>query len=482
MEMKILIANRGEIACRVLKTLRELDISSVAVYSPADENAPHVWLADEAFPLTNNRGYLDIGEIIEIAKENGVHGIHPGYGFLAENVKFAQACMDASITFIGPSMKSMSAFGDKREARILAESVGVSLIPGAEKCESPEDAQSIAGTLGYPILLKAAAGGGGKGMRRASCLDELDGAFESARREAESSFGDGRLLIEKYIYPARHIEVQVLGDSTGIHIVGERECSLQRRYQKVIEEAPASSITDETRSRLYRDVTKLLMAVGYEGAGTVEFLVGPDGSHYFLEVNTRLQVEHPVTEFITGMDLVAEQIRIAFGGLASAIPRPRGYAIEARLNAEDPYQGYLPQVGVLEGLSFPHWPQVRIDSGVEQGSEVTPHYDSMIAKVIAYGATRQEARNRLRGALLEISILGVRTNQHFLSDILDRDFFVAGETYTTTIDTETFEESAIPTFLEGLVAEAKSYKPTKSIGSEAEQSSPWVDLGRFRIG
>ena len=483
--MKVLVANRGEIACRVLRTLREQGIASVAIYSDVDANTPHVWLADGAVALGEPRSYLDIEAVLGAAEQTGATAIHPGYGFLAENPLFAEACAKAGVVFIGPSSEAMRAFADKRAARELAVKHDVPVIPGAEQCDSPEQARDIAESIGYPVLLKAAAGGGGKGMRKVESADEIDTAFESASREATASFSDGRLLLEKYIYPARHIEVQILGDGKRAIALGERECSLQRRYQKVLEEAPSVSISDETRTGLFESATRLVEVAGYSGAGTVEFLVGPDGSHYFLEVNTRLQVEHPVTEMVTGLDLVACQIEIAHGGDLPEVPTPRGHALEARLNAEDAYNGYLPQSGPILMLDWPQWPGVRVDSGITEGGEVSAHYDSMIAKVIVWGADREAARKKLMAALRSTTLLGITTNQSFLIDVLERPFFAEAKTFTTTLEESSWSSPEVPEHVQtlGEAMAAGTGRSTSQDGAgKVDKFSPWEELGGFRMG
>jgi acetyl/propionyl-CoA carboxylase alpha subunit len=374
--MKVLVANRGEIACRILRTLDEMGIASVAVFTEPDRDAPHVHLADEAVALGAPERYLSSDALIAAAGKCGATAIHPGYGFLSQSAAFARSCDAARLTFIGPSAESMQALGDKRASRSAAERLGIPVVPGAMEADQLSAALDTADRLGYPVLLKAAGGGGGRGMRLARGRAELQEAHEAARREATASFADGRLVLEKYISPARHIEVQILGDGRDAVAFGERECSLQRRYQKVIEEAPAARIGADTRRSLAEAAAKLARDCAYRSAGTVEFLVSADGSFYFLEVNTRLQVEHPVTEMITGTDLVRAQIEIAQGRPLPAPPAPRGHAIEARLNAEDPYHGFLPQAGPVLVLEWPQRPGIRIDCGLRAGQQVTTHYDS----------------------------------------------------------------------------------------------------------
>ena len=482
--MKVLVANRGEIACRVLKTLRQSGIPSVSVYTEPDAEAPHVWLADERQAIGEPRAYLDIQAILGAVKATGATAVHPGYGFLSENADFVRACEEAGVTFIGPSPEAMETFGDKRAARQVAEKAGVPVVPGAEACDTLEEARDVSAAIGFPVLVKAAGGGGGKGMRRVDAAEALEEAFHSAAREAQAAFNDPRLLVEKYVYPARHVEVQILGDGTNAVVVGDRECSLQRRYQKVIEEAPCAAISDEERAAIYDSARTLICAVGYLGAGTVEFLVGPDGAHYFLEVNTRLQVEHPITEFVTGMDLVAAQISLAHGGALPEVPPQRGHAMEARLNAEDAYNGYLPQSGDILMLEWPQLPFIRIDSGVAQGGSISPHYDSMIAKIISWGDTREEARTRLIAALEGLTLLGVTTNQSFLLDILKAPFFEEGDTFTTTVEAETWSAPEVPALAE-FVRQRELQKPARRAapaGGNVDAFSPWDGLGSFRMG
>jgi len=481
--MKVLIANRGEIACRVASTLRKLKIPSVAIYSDVDAGARHVLMCDEAVGIGEPKAYLDIDKVLAVAAETSSTAIHPGYGFLAENAEFSKRCQDAGIRFIGPSPEAIDAFGDKGKARRLAVENDVPVIPGAEACADSAEAKRLAAEIGYPVLLKAAAGGGGKGMRQVSEASEVESAFESASREATASFGRGDMLLEKYIYPARHIEVQVLGNGTDVAIVGDRECSLQRRYQKVVEEAPAASISDTTREIIYQASRRLLTAIGYCGAATVEFLVGPDGAAYFLEVNTRLQVEHPVTELVHGIDLVAAQVSLAHDGPLPEIKEPRGHAIEVRLNAEDPYAGYLPQTGPLLGLSWPQLPNVRIDSGLTEGRSITADYDSMVAKIIVFGERREDARLQMIHALEESVVIGVVTNQSFLLDILERDFYISGETYTTTLGETEFPSPEMPEWLEDFAERhAQGSRSVQAVGNLGDAFSPWERLGTFRMG
>jgi acetyl/propionyl-CoA carboxylase alpha subunit len=474
--VKVLVANRGEIALRIVTTLRVMGIPSVAVHTAADRDAPHVERADEAAALQGAAGYLDGEALIAAARARGATAIHPGYGFLSQSPGFAEACGKAGLVFIGPSPEAMRLLGDKRSARGAAEACGVPVIPGASACDTLEEARRAAAQVGYPILIKAAGGGGGKGMRRVDAEGELAAAFAAAGREAASAFADARLLVEKCIAPARHVEVQILGDGRDAVALGERECSLQRRYQKVVEEAPSIGIGEQTRQELLADAARLARHAGYQSAGTVEFLVGPDGSHFFLEVNTRLQVEHPVTEMLTGLDLVAAQVLLAQGGTLPKAPVPRGHAIEARLYAEDPHHGYLPSSGTVVALDWPHHPGLRIDAGIRQGSEVRPDFDPLLAKLIAFGSDREQARRRLVEGLRDMTLLGVVTNQAFLIQVLESDAFRAGKTFTTTLETTRWPEPVVPP---EAVAEARRALAIPAGAGEgeagpADRYSPWT--------
>ena len=429
---RILIANRGEIACRIARSCRRLGIETVAVHSHADANALHVRSADRAVALTGDSvaaGYLDIAQIVDAARDSGCEAIHPGYGFLAENADFALACEAADICFIGPGAEAIRSMGDKAQARRLAREVGVAVIPGVEETptESAQDRDqalcSAAAHLEYPLMVKACAGGGGRGMRRVDTASELAAAIAIARREAMAGFGNDALIVERYIARPRHIEVQILGDTHGnlLHL-HERDCSTQRRHQKLIEEAPAPGLAGETRNALHQAALSLARAIGYENAGTVEFILDThDQSFFFLEVNTRLQVEHPVTEAILGLDLVEWQIRIAAG---EALPftqqnlRPRGWAMEARINAEDPAEDFRPATGTVHYFRAPDDVDVRLDSAIEQGSMVEPYYDSMLGKLIVHGHDRAQASARLADALRSMSLMGVRSNIAFLAELV----------------------------------------------------------------
>lgn len=442
----LLIANRGEIARRVMRTAKRMGIRTVAVYSEADAEAPHVKEADAAVllgPAPSAESYLRADKILEAAKQTGADAIHPGYGFLSENAEFAQACADAGIKFVGPSPDSIRAMGLKDRAKKLMEDAGVPVTPGYHgENQDPEHLKNAADAIGYPVLIKAVAGGGGKGMRRVEASTDFLDLLDSCKREARSSFGNDEVLIEKFIENPRHIEVQVFGDSRGrvIHLF-ERDCSLQRRHQKVIEEAPAPGMTPNVRAAMCSAAVQAAKAVNYEGAGTVEFIVDGSGAlredgFFFMEMNTRLQVEHPVTELVTGLDLVELQLRVAAGG---SVPeqdeiRLKGHAIEARLYAEDPSNGFLPSIGRLDILDLPRGIDgVRVDSGVEQGGEVSMHYDPMIAKIIAFGANRDAAIERSLAALANTRVYPVKTNGGFLGNCLRDDDFQAARLSTGLI-------------------------------------------------
>lgn len=482
--MKILVANRGEIACRIFQTLREMGVPSVAVYTDIDADARHVWLADEAVGIGATESYLSIPAILDAARKAGATAIHPGYGFLSQNAEFVRACVKAGVTFIGPSAEAMIALGDKRGSSQTAMKLGVPVVPGARETDQLDAAIRAAETVGFPILIKAAGGGGGKGMRRVDSVEQMKEAFEAARREAKGAFADERLLVEKYVHPARHVEVQILGDGRKAVALGERECSLQRRYQKVIEESPSPGISDATRQRLFAAAAKLAEATGYANAGTVEFLIGPDESFYFLEVNSRLQVEHPVTEMLTGLDLVRAQVEIAHGGPLPDPPTPRGHAIEARFYAEDPYRGYLPAAGRILMLEWPQLPHLRIDTGVVGESIIHPFYDPLIAKMIAWGQTREQARRRLLDGLGQTTLLGLVTNQRFLAELLQSDFFTSGQTFTTTLESRTWTAPEVPDHVKAVAQQALAGPLGTTVGDTgpSDRHSPWRTLGAFRMG
>lgn len=433
MFQKVLVANRGEIALRVLRTCRTLGLRTVAVFSDADAGAPHVRFADEAVrlgPAPAAESYLDVDRVLAAAKAVGADAIHPGYGFLAENAAFAERVAEAGIVFIGPRPETIQAMGDKASARDLLEARGVPVVPGySGEDQSDERFVAAAAEIGYPVLVKAVAGGGGKGMSVVSSAEELPDALARARRLAAGAFGNDNLLVEAYITAPRHIEVQILGDAHGrvLHCF-ERECSIQRRFQKIIEEAPSPAVDEEMRERLCQAAVTAGEALGYLGAGTVEFIADQKGAFYFLEVNTRLQVEHPVTEMITGLDLVTWQVRVARG---EALPaqdeiQRKGHAVECRIYAEDPANDFLPSTGRVLDWTPPQGPHVRVDSGVETGSDVGIHYDPMLAKVITWGEDRAQANQRMIGALGDLSVIGPTTNRAFLIDVLRHPTYAEG--------------------------------------------------------
>ncbi len=423
---KVLVANRGEIAIRVMRTCKEMGIKTVAVYSEADKFAPHVHYADEAYYIgksPSSESYLRGDKILEVALKANVDGIHPGYGFLSENGDFADMVEKSGITFIGPSSASMEVMGNKLSAKDAVRSYDIPLVPGSTGAiEDPEKALEIAKQIGFPVMIKAAAGGGGKGMRIVYTQDELQEQFERAMSEAKSSFGDGSVFIEKFIEKPKHIEIQVLGDKYGnIVYLFDRECSIQRRHQKIVEEAPSPSISEETRNTMGKCAVDVARACNYYGAGTVEFIYGADGSFYFLEMNTRLQVEHPVTEMITGIDLVREQINVARGERLSFSQEDlkiNGHSIEIRVYAEDPLENFLPSIGNLKLYKTPKGPGVRVDDGFEQGMDVPVFYDPMIAKLITHAANRDAAINRMVRAIEEYQVAGVSTTLDFCKFVM----------------------------------------------------------------
>ena len=448
---KILVANRGEIAWRVMRTAKVMGYRTVAVYSDADKGAPNVAFADEAVrigPPPVGESYLDIARILEAAKASGADAVHPGYGFLSENEAFAAACDKAGLIFIGPPAAAIAAMGNKAAAKRRMIEAGVPCVPGYQGADQGDGTlEKEARKIGLPVMVKAAAGGGGRGMRLVENAGDFLDAIRTARAEAESAFGSGELILEKAVVNARHVEIQVFADNHGtvIHL-GERDCSVQRRHQKVIEEAPSPAVDAALRGRMGAAAVAAAKAIGYRGAGTVEFLLGGDGAFYFLEMNTRLQVEHPVTEAITGLDLVEWQLRVARGEklpLTQDQVRLAGHAIEVRLYAEDPYNGFLPQTGRVAVWRPATGPGVRIDHGMKEGLAISPFYDPMIAKVIAHGATRDEARTRLVQALRDTVVLGPTTNRHFLIRLLEHPDFAAGRATTAFIDRHAFPAPAV---------------------------------------
>jgi len=448
---KILIANRGEIAVRITRSCREMGIAIAAVFSDADRHSLHVRYADEAYYLGSSKAsdsYLRADKIIDIAQQCGADAIHPGYGFLAERADFSQACRDAGITFIGPKPSSIAAMGDKQVARNTVAGAGVPVVPGTEGQGDLSDQEllEIAPQIGFPLLIKPSSGGGGKGMREVQDLEEMPNLLKASRREAEASFGDGNIYLEKLIQGARHIEIQILADQHGnvIHL-GERECSIQRRHQKLLEEAPSPFIGDDEnlRQEMGEVAVQAAKAVDYINAGTIEFLVDQERNYYFLEMNTRLQVEHPVTEAVTGIDIVKEQIRIAAGQPLSYQQEQvklQGWAIECRVNAEDPFRGFLPSTGTVSQSLLPAGPGIRVDSGVYSGYQITPYYDALIAKVIVHEETREKTIARMKRALEEYRVIGVRTNIPFHQTLLENPAFLKGEFDTQFLQNENLEE------------------------------------------
>ncbi len=434
---RVLVANRGEIAVRVIRTLHELGIEAVAVYSTADRDALHVRLADQAVcigPPSATESYLRIPSVIAAAETTGCEAVHPGYGFLAENPAFVRACDESDLVFVGPPADVMAAMGDKARAKEEMRHAGVPLVPGTDGAASLHEAQATAAQLGYPVLLKAVAGGGGKGMRLVEAPGELELAYTTARTEAEAAFGDPALYVEKAVVPARHVEVQVLADAHGgVLTLGERECSIQRRHQKLVEESPSPALAPEAREEMEREVERACRAIGYVNAGTFEFLLGPGGEHYFIELNCRLQVEHPVTELTTGIDIVREQVRIAAGERLETTGRAprRGHALEVRINAEDPARDFMPAPGRIERFRAPLGPGVRFDTHLEAGAVISPYYDSLIGKLAVWDETRARAIARALRALGELEVGGVPTTRELAVEILRSPEF-AGGAYSTS--------------------------------------------------
>ncbi len=492
---KILIANRGEIAVRIIRACQELEIKTVAVYSDADRAALHVRRADEAYHIGPNlpsESYLHISKIIEVAKRSGADAIHPGYGFLSENANFAEEIAEAGLIFIGPNPKVIRAMGSKIEARKIAQKAGVPIVPGMERPLSDvKEASRVAKEIGFPILLKAAAGGGGKGMRAVHKEEDLKSAFEMAQSEALKSFKDGAIYIEKYVEGPHHIEVQIFGDMHGkvIHLF-ERECSVQRRHQKVIEESPSPFISDKTRQAICEMAVKLCKSVDYYNAGTIECLVDKHQNYYFLEMNTRLQVEHPVTEMVTGIDLVKLQIQVAQG---EAIPfqqeeiRQTGHAIECRVYAEDPFHNFMPSPGLVIDQQYPHGPGVRLDNGIYQGFQIPLEYDPVLSKLICWGRDRAEAILRSKRALKEYRVSGPKTNLYFHRRALEVEDFIKGEYDTHFVEkhlknileisraekTQSFMAATLAKFLEDEKRKPQSY------GAKLSDASSWRLSGRM---
>lgn len=442
---KILIANRGEIAVRVIRACKEMGVQTVAVYSTADANALHVQLADEAYCIGGPRpqdSYLNEDAILTVAVASGATAIHPGYGFLSENAGFARRCRECGVVFVGPSPEVIERMGDKDAARRCAKEAGVPIVPGCDLLKSAEEAERAAERIGCPVLIKARAGGGGRGIRKVECAQDASKAFTEAHAEAEAAFGDGECYMEKFVAPAHHVEVQVLADAHGnVVTLGERECSVQRRNQKLLEESPAPCLEgrDDIRERMYEAARNLARAVGYEGAGTIEYLYADDGNFYFMEMNTRLQVEHPVTEFVTDIDLVKWQLRVAAGvefpyAQDEIMPAKRSHAIECRINAEGPAPDYRPSCGTIHSMHVPNGPWVRFDSSLYPGAVVPPYYDSMLGKLIVRAGTREEAIRKMRSALTELIIDGVDANTELQLDILSNSKFLSGIYHTNLME------------------------------------------------
>jgi len=488
---KVLVANRGEIAVRVLRTCKELGLETVAVFSDVDRTAPHVRYADEAYSIGHppaQESYLCGEKIVEVALRTGARVIHPGYGFLAESPAFARLCVEAGLTFVGPRPETMELLGDKIGARRVARDLGIPVIEGSARTLDDDELLEAAERIGYPVMIKAAAGGGGMGIRAAKSRAELEATIPSARREAQSAFGDGTVYLERMVEGARHIEVQLLGDAQGhvIHL-GERECSIQRRHQKLIEESPSRAVNEELRQRICGAAEAIGRAVGYVGAGTVEFLLDDEGCFYFLEVNPRLQVEHTVTEAVTGVDIVKEQLRIAAGRelrYAQSDIHSRGWALECRILAEDPGQGFTPATGRITRLVEPGGPGIRVDSGICEGFTVTPYYDSLLAKLITWGESRAVTIVRMRRALAEYRIIGVTTNLDLHRAILNSHRFFVGQFDTRFVEeefrpTETEDEEHMAAALTAALLDYQQH----SCASKAEDShvSRWKMIGRWEL-
>lgn len=494
---KILIANRSEIAVRVINACKVLGVGSVAVYSEADKNSKHRHIADEAVfigPPPPNQSYLDIEKIIAAAKETGAEAVHPGYGFLAENHHLPMRCAEEGIVFIGPSPQSMLLMGNKVESRIEMTRAGVPLVPGmTASATDPAVFREAAEQAGYPVMIKAAAGGGGKGMRIVHEPSQLDDALEAAKREAKNAFGDDTVYLEKYIANPRHVEFQIMADSHGntVHLF-ERECSIQRRHQKIIEETPSVALDPALRAKMGADAVKVAQAANYTGAGTVEFLLGQDKSYYFLEMNTRIQVEHPITEMVTGVDLVVEQIRVAAGmplSFKQEQLNQRGHAIECRLYAEDGDNNFLPSTGTLLHYSEPVGPGIRVDSGVWKGMTITIDYDPIMAKLIVHAPDRETAITKMIDALNNYKFLGVKTSKKFMIDVLGHEQFAAGNTFTNFIEKHMSERdngaSSVRELAAAMAAVASATTAQAATGSadgEHEAPTPWQTIGNWQIG
>jgi acetyl-CoA carboxylase, biotin carboxylase subunit len=486
---KLLVANRGEIAVRVIRACRELGIASVAVFSEADRAALHVLMADEAYPIGPSpatESYLNVERLVSVAKASGADAVHPGYGFLAENALFAEACIAAGLVFVGPPPSAIRAMGDKTAARRTARAMGVPMVPGTLEPVTDDGAPRAARELGYPLMLKAAMGGGGKGMRLVRQEAELEAALRAARSEAAGAFGDSAVYLERYVAEPRHIEIQVLADAHGhvIHL-GERECSIQRRHQKLVEECPSPFVDAAMRERMGQAACRIAKAAGYVSAGTVEFLVDAERNFYFLEMNTRLQVEHPVTELVTGVDLVREQLRLATGeplGYAQDDVRWRGAAIECRINAEDPFGGWLPSPGTITALRAASGPWVRDDSGVYEGATVPRFYDTLLAKLIVWGVDRAAAIDRMARALAEYKVVGVRTTLPVLAHIVAHADFRAGRLSTHLLERIMPGLTLAPGRLRGVALIAAVLAEYERLGARALIPSTPLTADAWRSG
>ena len=492
---RVLVANRGEIALRIVRACHEEGLEAIAVYSDVDRLAPYVRAADDAVPLGGaapSESYLRGDRLIAAAREAACEAVHPGYGFLSERADFARAVEAAGLTFVGPPWQAIAAMGEKTEARRRMRAAGVPVVPGSlHTLATAADAARAAAEVGYPVMFKAAAGGGGRGMRVVNDEGAVEGAFQAAASEARKAFGDGSIYLERYVDRPRHIEVQVLADAAGrVAAVGERECSIQRRHQKLIEEAPSPAVDVPLRARLAEAACAAARAVGYRSAGTIEFLLAPDQSFYFLEMNTRIQVEHPVTEEVYGVDLVREQLRIAAGATLElpAVLEPQGHAIECRITAEDPFAGFVPATGRLAYLRIPGGPGVRWDGGLEAGNDVTRHYDSLVGKLVAWAESRPAAIQRMRRALRELIIVGVPTSQPFHLRVMDEPSFARGDVDITYVDrtgrsvleapldVERLRAAAVAAAL--LAEEARGQPGAGWSGGDARRHSAWAAAGR----
>ncbi|UCF49602.1 MAG: acetyl-CoA carboxylase biotin carboxylase subunit [Thermoplasmatales archaeon] len=494
---KILVANRGEIAIRIIKACQEMGVKTVAIYSKVDKDAIHVHLADESVNLgdpTPIESYLNIPKIIKIAGDTGSEAIHPGYGFLAENPDFAKSCSDVGVKFIGPDSKVISLMGDKIAAKTTMEKAGVPVIPGYHGLKQDNETLIKEGRkIGFPLLVKATAGGGGKGMRIVTSEDLLEQSIEGAKRESKSAFGDDSVFLEKYLDKPRHIEFQILADEQGnvIHLF-ERECSIQRRHQKIIEETPSPVMTPPLREKMGKAAVAAAEAVGYTNAGTVEFMIDGNLNFYFMEMNTRLQVEHPITEATTGIDLAKWQLRIASGDKLSLKQKDisqRGHAIECRIYAEDPANGFLPSTGTISKVEPPKGPNIRDDSGIFSGIEITPYYDPLLSKLVVYAENRNECLNKLKWALSRYVVLGVTTNISFLNEVIKHEEFIKGNISTHFIDDYfknwTIAKDGLP--IDAIIALAvydSIHTKREEIVryKEADPHSPWKHVGRWRVG